>query len=323
MEYFKDFLKTIGRLKEGYMPEKILIEEMEAYYVCKTIEPGTEQYTCDGNGIILSLNGETYRADRSMIMKYLGEQWYNYLLPYMDAAKEQEELQEKMRETVVPNDEPAQTSEYPGFTPEPITAEQQTIQQPQIEEIDTISSDDITYVAAAVRIMKGNAPSYMSSKVVVAPITKAEQVRIVCWYEINGRSGILLSGEDQPVYVTDGENETFFKVLGKMVYNNFKVDFKGVGEYNTDNRIKEGGKGGHIVIRDEGVTVHIIPKSFNINSPEFFYYIAWDDGNEVVGDNKGGMPEFYHNGVKYGIRVNWEVTMDGKKIMHAAVAPVA
>ena len=315
MDQYKYFLEIIDMMKNGYIPERQHIDNIEAYFVCKSIETGCAQYSCDKDGLLLTLDGKTYRANRDLMPMYLSPDWYNFLIPYVNAAsisEEESQTQSDPEPEIIrePENNPVNNYSSSMFDEFPV----------EVQEIDSIASDDITYVAAAVRIMKGNSPSYMSSKIVTAPITMDNNTRMMCWYELNGKSGVLISGENQPVYITDGDNETFYKVTGRIINGRYKIDAKGIGQYNTDNRFKEGGKGGHIIIKDTGVTVHIVPRSFNVSSPEYFYYIMWDDGQEMVGDNKGGIPEFYHMGKKFAIHVRWEIDKEGKKIMRAAVA---
>ena len=317
MSKYNEYLKCVGILKKGYMPTADQIASVEGFFVCRMIEEGEAYYfNEDYSSLCVSIDNEVYSVKVTNISSYLTPEWCDYIKSYIPETP--------TPAPIVPEPQQENLDDIlEGVSSYYNKEENQSILKPAQEEISSILSSDITYVAVSSRISRDKQPSYMTANIIAAPIDgpeMGEYPRLACWYEINGRSGTLISGYGQPVYITDGENTTYLKASARYSTGGFALNLKGVDGYSLDNRVRKGGSKGHIIIKDEGISVHVIPKNFNVVKPQFFYIIERANGEQLVGDNVNGVPVFYHNGVPYNILVKWEEEY-GNKTMSAAVAP--
>ena len=184
---------------------------------------------------------------------------------------------------------------------------------------DHMSFNDMTFTYSIVDVSKGNDIFYKYI-IYTAPISLEDgDVDILVWcksLDENGRSRMALSerfkGRHSALVDMD---ECSFIIYGHMENGKYDVDFKLPKKYleagfsiSYDTHNMNGSKG-HIVVYDEGIAIHIIPLSSEMQpngNAQFMYFIE-KDGEEIIDDSIGNsdIPVEVNNS-KYALRCKWQ-----------------
>lgn len=170
----------------------------------------------------------------------------------------------------------------------------------------------MTYIRA--KVMK-NGAELAKCEFIIAPMALEEDSRdIIVWCMSGQKAQVLTSAKKKPSVLIDVRD--FGVIVSGVCRNgNFEAGIR-LRKMDTDNGITLiqeepatfGGKG-HIVIRDEGIAIHVIPTSFRNNrtgNADYFYCIETD--TERIGANARGVEavDFGYNGIQYKLICRWK-----------------
>lgn len=244
----------------------------------------------------------------------------------MKPEKAQEKIPELAAVKVVEERKPAK---------QPVFDEKKEQTQPEERNTDMVKIDydseiydlpesEFTYQMLAIVVYKGSdKESGFIGKISMfaAPINEDET--IVKYETSTEDKGIRIMRKDQPLFLNTGLCDVTVKRNQNPVFGVFVTVPKPL---KIEARRIEGGTGGHIRIKDDGITLHAFPCSINrdirtkTNNATVLYLIKKSSGEtQIIGPNVKDKA-FDFNGAKLTPKAKWDLNKD-PAVLHVSVLP--
>lgn len=230
--------------------------------------------------------------------------------PEEDAAEQESDL-----------GEPKPTEKQEEAAPEEETKEEVIVPEPELNPApktersnmpDHMHKDDFTFNFDRIRVSNADGSISENARLLVMPLSIDEdEPEILACAIINRKSHVVVSKDGVANIDIAGHR---VEIRGRMDGGIFASWYK-IRENGPDDDIiiqaksKHHGSGGHIVLDDDGVVVHVLPAGFSNNEngdADFVYYINVD-GEEKAGDTSDGKPvTFMYQGNKLRLMARWK-----------------
>lgn len=177
---------------------------------------------------------------------------------------------------------------------------------------DHMRKDEFTFNFDRIRVSNADGSISENARLLVMPLSIDEdEPEILACAIINRKSHVVVSKDGVADIDIAGHK---VEIRGRMDGGIFASWYK-IRENGPDDDIiiqaksKPHGSGGHIVLDDDGVVVHVLPAGFSNNEngdADFVYYINVD-GEEKAGDTSDGKPvTFMYQGNKLRLTARWK-----------------
>lgn len=230
--------------------------------------------------------------------------------PEEDAAEQESDL-----------GEPKPTEKQEEAAPEEETKEEVIVPEPELNPApktersnmpDHMHKDDFTFNFDRIRVSNADGSISENARLLVMPLSIDEdEPEILACAIINRKSHVVVSKDGVANIDIAGHK---VEIRGRMDGGIFASWYK-IRENGPDDDIiiqaksKHHGSGGHIVLDDDGVVVHVLPAGFSNNEngdADFVYYINVD-GEEKMGDTSDGKPvTFMYQGNEIRLMARWK-----------------
>lgn len=230
--------------------------------------------------------------------------------PEEDAAEQESDL-----------GEPKPTEKQEEAAPEEETKEEVIVPEPELNPApktersnmpDHMHKDDFTFNFDRIRVSNADGSISENARLLVMPLSIDEdEPEILACAIINRKSHVVVSKDGVANIDIAGHK---VEIRGRMDGGIFASWYK-IRENGPDDDIiiqaksKHHGSGGHIVLDDDGVVVHVLPAGFSNNEngdADFVYYINVD-GEEKMGDTSDGKPvTFMYQGNELRLMARWK-----------------
>ena len=230
--------------------------------------------------------------------------------PEEDAAEQESDL-----------GEPKPTEKQEEAAPEEETKEEVIVPEPELNHApktersnmpDHMHKDDFTFNFDRIRVSNADGSISENARLLVMPLSIDEdEPEILACAIINRKSHVVVSKDGVANIDIAGHR---VEIRGRMDGGIFASWYK-IKENSPDDDViiqaksKHHGSGGHIVLDDDGVVVHVLPAGFSNNEngdADFVYYINVN-GEEKAGDTSDGKPvTFMYQGHKLRLTARWK-----------------
>lgn len=177
---------------------------------------------------------------------------------------------------------------------------------------DHMRKDEFTFNFDRIRVSNADGSISENARLLVMPLSIDEdEPEILACAIINRKSHVVVSKDGVANIDIAGHR---VEIRGRMDGGIFASWYK-IRENGPDDDIiiqaksKHHGSGGHIVLDDDGVVVHVLPAGFSNNEngdADFVYYINVN-GEEKAGDTSDGKPvTFMYQGKKIRLMARWK-----------------
>lgn len=177
---------------------------------------------------------------------------------------------------------------------------------------DHMRKDEFTFNFDRIRVSNADRSISENARLLVMPLSIDEdEPEILACAIINRKSHVVVSKDGVANIDIAGHR---VEIRGRMDGGIFASWYK-IRENGPDDDIiiqaksKHHGSGGHIVLDDDGVVVHVLPAGFSNNEngdADFVYYINVN-GEEKAGDTSDGKPvTFMYQGKKIRLMARWK-----------------
>ena len=177
---------------------------------------------------------------------------------------------------------------------------------------DHMRKDEFTFNFDRIRVSNADGSISENARLLVMPLSIDEdEPEILACAIINRKSHVVVSKDGVANIDIAGHR---VEIRGRMDGGIFASWYK-IKENSPDDDViiqaksKHHGSGGHIVLDDDGVVVHVLPAGFSNNEngdADFVYYINVD-GEEKAGDTSDGKPvTFMYQGKKIRLMARWK-----------------
>ena len=177
---------------------------------------------------------------------------------------------------------------------------------------DHMRKDEFTFNFDRIRVSNADGSISENARLLVMPLSIDEdEPEILACAIINRKSHVVVSKDGVANIDIAGHK---VEIRGSMDGGIFASWYK-IRENGPDDDIiiqaksKHHGSGGHIVLDDDGVVVHVLPAGFSNNEngdADFVYYINVN-GEEKAGDTSDGKPvTFMYQGNKIRLTARWK-----------------
>lgn len=177
---------------------------------------------------------------------------------------------------------------------------------------DHMRKDEFTFNFDRIRVSNADGSISENARLLVMPLSIDEdEPEILACAIINRKSHVVVSKDGVANIDIAGHK---VEIRGRMDGGIFASWYK-IRENGPDDDIiiqaksKHHGSGGHIVLDDDGVVVHVLPAGFSNNEngdADFVYYINVN-GEEKAGDTSDGKPvTFMYQGNKIRLTARWK-----------------
>lgn len=217
--------------------------------------------------------------------------------------------------------EPKPTGKQEEAAPEEETKEEVIVPEPELNPApktersnmpDHMHKDDFTFNFDRIRVSNADGSISENARLLVMPLSIDEdEPEILACAIINRKSHVVVSKDGVANIDIAGHR---VEIRGRMDGGIFASWYK-IRENGPDDDIiiqaksKHHGSGGHIVLDDDGVVVHVLPAGFSNNEngdADFVYYINVN-GEEKAGDTSDGKPvTFMYQGKKIRLMARWK-----------------
>ena len=230
--------------------------------------------------------------------------------PEEDAAEQESDLGEpestEKQEEAVPEEE----TKEEVIDPEPKLNPAHETKQSNMP--DHMHKDDFTFNFDRIRVSNADGSISENARLLVMPLSIDEdEPEILACAIINRKSHVVVSKDGAANIDIAGHK---VEIRGRMDGGIFASWYKIKGNDPDDDVIiqaksKHHGSGGHIVLDDDGVVIHVLPAGFSNNEKgdaDFVYYININ-GEEKMGDTSDGKPvTFMYQGNKLRLTARWK-----------------
>lgn len=230
--------------------------------------------------------------------------------PEEDAAEQESDL-----------GEPKPTEKQEEAAPEEETKEEVIVPEPELNPApktersnmpDHMHKDDFTFNFDRIRVSNADGSISENARLLVMPLSIDEdEPEILACAIINRKSHVVVSKDGVANIDIAGHR---VEIRGRMDGGIFASWYK-IKENSPDDDViiqaksKHHGSGGHIVLDDDGVVVHVLPAGFSNNEKgdaDFVYYININ-GEEKMGDTSDGKPvTFMYQGNELRLMARWK-----------------
>lgn len=230
--------------------------------------------------------------------------------PEEDAAEQESDL-----------GEPKPTEKQEEAAPEEETKEEVIVPEPELNPApktersdmpDHMHKDDFTFNFDRIRVSNADGSISENARLLVMPLSIDEdEPEILACAIINRKSHVVVSKDGVANIDIAGHR---VEIRGRMDGGIFASWYK-IKENSPDDDViiqaksKHHGSGGHIVLDDDGVVVHVLPAGFSNNEngdADFVYYINVN-GEEKAGDTSDGKPvTFMYQENKLRLTARWK-----------------
>lgn len=230
--------------------------------------------------------------------------------PEEDAAEQESDL-----------GEPKPTEKQEEAAPEEETKEEVIVPEPELNPApkaersnmpDHMHKDDFTFNFDRIRVSNADGSISENARLLVMPLSIDEdEPEILACAIINRKSHVVVSKDGVANIDIAGHR---VEIRGRMDGGIFASWYK-IKENSPDDDViiqaksKHHGSGGHIVLDDDGVVVHVLPAGFSNNEKgdaDFVYYININ-GEEKMGDTSDGKPvTFMYQGNELRLTARWK-----------------
>lgn len=230
--------------------------------------------------------------------------------PEEDAAEQESDL-----------GEPKPTGKQEEAALEEETKEEVIVPEPELNPApktersnmpDHMHKDDFTFNFDRIRVSNADGSISENARLLVMPLSIDEdEPEILACAIINRKSHVVVSKDGVANIDVAGHK---VEIRGRMDGGIFASWYK-IRENGPDDDIiiqaksKHHGSGGHIVLDDDGVVVHVLPAGFSNNEngdADFVYYINVN-GEEKAGDTSDGKPvTFMYQENKLRLTARWK-----------------
>lgn len=230
--------------------------------------------------------------------------------PEEDAAEQESDL-----------GEPKPTEKQEEAAPEEETKEEVIVPEPELNHApktersnmpDHMHKDDFTFNFDRIRVSNADGSISENARLLVMPLSIDEdEPEILACAIINRKSHVVVSKDGVANIDIAGHR---VEIRGRMDGGIFASWYK-IKENSPDDDViiqaksKHHGSGGHIVLDDDGVVVHVLPAGFSNNEngdADFVYYININ-GEEKAGDTSDGKPvTFMYQGNELRLTARWK-----------------
>lgn len=177
---------------------------------------------------------------------------------------------------------------------------------------DHMRKDEFTFNLDRIRVSNADGSISENARLLVMPLSIDEdEPEILACAIINRKSHVVVSKDGVANIDIAGHK---VEIRGRMDGGIFASWYK-IRENGPDDDIiiqaksKHHGSGGHIVLDDDGVVVHVLPAGFSNNEngdADFVYYINVN-GEEKAGDTSDGKPvTFMYQGNELRLMARWK-----------------
>lgn len=230
--------------------------------------------------------------------------------PEEDAAEQESDLGEpestEKQEEAVPEEE----TKEEVIDPEPKLNRAHETKQSNMP--DHMHKDDFTFNFDRIRVSNADGSISENARLLVMPLSIDEdEPEILACAIINRKSHVVVSKDGAANIDIAGHK---VEIRGRMDGGIFASWYK-IKENDPDDDViiqaksKHHGSGGHIVLDDDGVVIHVLPAGFSNNEKgdaDFVYYININ-GEEKMGDTSDGKPvTFMYQGNKLRLTARWK-----------------
>lgn len=217
--------------------------------------------------------------------------------------------------------EPEPTEKQEEAAPEEETKEEVIVPEPELNPApktersdmpDHMHKDDFTFNFDRIRVSNADGSISENARLLVMPLSIDEdEPEILACAIINRKSHVVVSKDGVANIDIAGHR---VEIRGRMDGGIFASWYK-IKENSPDDDViiqaksKHHGSGGHIVLDDDGVVVHVLPAGFSNNEngdADFVYYININ-GEEKAGDTSDGKPvTFMYQGNELRLTARWK-----------------
>ena len=217
--------------------------------------------------------------------------------------------------------EPKPTEKQEEAAPEEEAKEEVIVSEPELNPApktersdmpDHMHKDDFTFNFDRIRVSNADGSISENARLLVMPLSIDEdEPEILACAIINRKSHVVVSKDGVANIDIAGHR---VEIRGRMDGGIFASWYK-IKENSPDDDViiqaksKHHGSGGHIVLDDDGVVVHVLPAGFSNNEngdADFVYYINVN-GEEKAGDTSDGKPvTFMYQGHKLRLTARWK-----------------
>ena len=217
--------------------------------------------------------------------------------------------------------EPKPTGKQEEAAPEEETKEEVIVPEPELNPApktersnmpDHMHKDDFTFNFDRIRVSNADGSISENARLLVMPLSIDEdEPEILACAIINRKSHVVVSKDGVANIDIAGHR---VEIRGRMDGGIFASWYK-IKENSPDDDViiqaksKHHGSGGHIVLDDDGVVVHVLPAGFSNNEKgdaDFVYYININ-GEEKMGDTSDGKPvTFMYQGNELRLMARWK-----------------
>ena len=230
--------------------------------------------------------------------------------PEEDAAEQESDLGEpeptEKQEEVAPEEE----SKEEVVNPEPKSNPAPKAERSNMP--DHMHKDDFTFNFDRIRVSNADRSINENARLLVMPLSiDKDEPEILACAIINRKSHVVVSKDGVANIDIAGHR---VEIRGRMDGGIFASWYK-IRENGPDDDViiqaksKHHGTGGHIVLDDDGVVVHVLPAGFSNNEKgdaDFVYYININ-GEEKMGDTSDGKPvTFMYQGNELRLTARWK-----------------
>lgn len=177
---------------------------------------------------------------------------------------------------------------------------------------DHMHKDDFTFNFDRIRVSNADGSINENARLLVMPLSIDEdEPEILACAIINRKSHVVVSKDGVANIDIAGHR---VEIRGRMDGGIFASWYK-IRENGPDDDViiqaksKHHGSGGHIVLDDDGIVVHVLPAGFSNNEKgdaDFVYYINVN-GEEKMGDTSDGKPvTFMYQGNEIRLMARWK-----------------
>lgn len=230
--------------------------------------------------------------------------------PEEDAAEQESDLGEPEPAEKQEEAAPEEESKEEVVNPEP-----KSNPAPETEHSDMpdhMHKDDFTFNFDRIRVSNADGSISENARLLVMPLSIDEsEPEILACAIINRKSHVVVSKNGVANIDIAGHR---VEIRGRMDGGIFASWYK-IKENGPDDDViiqaksKHHGSGGHIVLDDDGVVVHVLPAGFSNNEKgdaDFVYYININ-GEEKMGDTSDGKPvTFMYQGNEIRLMARWK-----------------
>lgn len=298
-------------------------EEAEPQEPEEGVKEPTSKEEFDGNNVDLSAMEE---SGLDAMEGVIGEPEFEMGPEDFDPIEEDEpenisEPEEDAAEQESDLGEPKPTEKQEEAAPEEETKEEVIVPEPELNPApktersnmpDHMHKDDFTFNFDRIRVSNADGSISENARLLVMPLSIDEdEPEILACAIINRKSHVVVSKDGVANIDIAGHK---VEIRGRMDGGIFASWYK-IRENGPDDDIiiqaksKHHGSGGHIVLDDDGVVVHVLPAGFSNNEngdADFVYYINVD-GEEKAGDTSDGKPvTFMYQGNKLRLMARWK-----------------